>query len=95
LEYRFLSTRFKLQNKQVLVNLIKAGYDKRKYRGKVEPVGWFLLTNITNLAAAIKAFKYRSGIEAMFKDCQTGGYNERIDSRRWSTFNGVDFTHYY
>jgi hypothetical protein len=27
------------------------------------------------MKAAIQAFKRRSGIEAMFKDCQTGGYN--------------------
>ena len=49
--------------------------DPRRYRGKVEPSGWYLLTNLGNLAAAIKAFKRRSGIEAMFKDCKTGGYN--------------------
>lgn len=52
-----------------------AGYYKRKYRGVVEPAGWFLLTNLENLPAAIKAFKLRSGIEAMFRDCKTGGYN--------------------
>lgn len=34
-----------------------------------------MLTNLDNLKAAIKAFKHRSGIEAMFKDCKTGGYN--------------------
>ncbi|ARV58171.1 transposase [Nostocales cyanobacterium HT-58-2] len=52
-----------------------AGYYKRKYRGKVEPAGWFLLTNLNSLESARKAFKLRSGIEAMFKDCKTGGYN--------------------
>jgi hypothetical protein len=52
-----------------------AGYYKRKYRGKVEPAGWFLLTNLDSLTNAIKAFQLRSGIEAMFKDCKTGGYN--------------------
>lgn len=52
-----------------------AGYYPRKYRGKVEPSGWYLLTNLSNFDAAITAFKCRSGIEAMFKDCQTGGYN--------------------
>lgn len=62
-----------------------AGYYKRKYRGKVESAGWFLLTNLDNLADAIKVFKLRSGIEAMFKDCKTGGYNlesTRADGRR-------------
>jgi hypothetical protein len=52
-----------------------AGYYPRKYRGKVEPSGWYLLTNLKSLDAAIKAFKLPSGIEAMFKDCKTGGYN--------------------
>jgi hypothetical protein len=36
---------------------------------------WYLLTNLANTKAAIQAFKRRSGIEAMFKDCKTGGYN--------------------
>jgi len=52
-----------------------AAYYPRKYRGKVEPSGWYLLTNLNNKSVAIKAFKQRSGIEAMFKDCKTGGYN--------------------
>lgn len=52
-----------------------AGYYPRKYRGKLQPSGWYLLTNLTSLPAAIKAFKCRSGIEAMFKDCKSGGYN--------------------
>lgn len=62
-----------------------AGYYKRKDRGKLEPAGWFLLTNLDNLPDAIKAFKLQSGIEAMFKDCKTGGYNlesTHADSQR-------------
>ena len=34
-----------------------------------------MLTNLDHLHLAIKVFKRRSGIEAMFKDCKTGGYN--------------------
>nr|MDZ8004641.1 hypothetical protein [Nostoc sp. DedSLP05]MDZ8101998.1 hypothetical protein [Nostoc sp. DedSLP01] len=49
------------------------GYYKRKYRGKLESAGWFLLTNLDSLPDAVKAFKLRSGIEAMFKDCKSGG----------------------
>jgi hypothetical protein len=52
-----------------------AGYWRRKYRGKVENEGWYLLTNLERAELAIAAFKCRSGIEAMFKDCKTGGYN--------------------
>jgi hypothetical protein len=52
-----------------------AGYWRRKYRGKVEDEGWYLLTNLENKEQAVAAFKCRTGIEAMFKDCKTGGYN--------------------
>jgi hypothetical protein len=52
-----------------------AGYWRRKYRGKVEDEGWYLLTNLSSKEQAITAFKGRVGIEAMFKDCKTGGYN--------------------
>ncbi|WP_333188678.1 hypothetical protein [Microcoleus sp. Pol7_A1] len=37
--------------------------------------GWYLLTNIGSLKQSIDTFKCRSGIEAMFKDYKTGGYN--------------------
>lgn len=60
---------------QGFARLNLAGYYPRKYRGKLQPQGWYLLTNLTHLKAAVKAFKQRSGIEAMFKDCKTGGYN--------------------
>jgi Transposase DDE domain len=54
-----------------------AAYWKRAYRGKVEKESWYLLTNLKSLEEAIKAYKQRVGIEAMFKDCKTGGYNAR------------------
>jgi hypothetical protein len=34
-----------------------------------------LLTNFSNLEETLKAYKKRAGIEAMFKDCKSGGYN--------------------
>jgi len=52
-----------------------AAYWKRKYRQKREKEPWYLLTNLGNLAEALTAYKKRAGIEAMFKDCKTGGYN--------------------
>jgi hypothetical protein len=52
-----------------------AAYWKRSYRGKVEQEPWYLLTNFSGLEETIKAYKKRVGIEAMFKDCKTGGYN--------------------
>jgi hypothetical protein len=50
-------------------------YWKRKYRRTVADEGWYILTNLGSLSAALKAYQARSGIEAMFKDCKTGGYN--------------------
>jgi len=52
-----------------------AGYWKRKYNKKVEQEPWYLLTNLDNLQEVIKIYRQRMGIEAMFKDCKTGGYN--------------------
>lgn len=67
-----------------------AAYWKRKYKGKQEkervqqsfpPCNGgkactrYLLTNLSNLKTAIKTYNQRYGIEAMFKDCKTGGYN--------------------
>jgi hypothetical protein len=50
---------------------------KRKYKGKQEDEPWYLLTNLPDLKNAIKIYSQRYGIEAMFKDCKIGGYNER------------------
>ncbi len=52
-----------------------AAYWKRKYRGSAPKEGWYILTNLGSLGAALDAYKARSGIEAMFKDCKSGGYN--------------------
>lgn len=50
-------------------------YWKRKYRGKKEEQPWYLLTSLANLSEAVIAYQKRVGIEAMFKDCKSGGYN--------------------
>ncbi len=52
-----------------------AAYWKRKYKNKVEKEPWYLLTNLENLDKVLKIYRSRMGIEAMFKDCKTGGYN--------------------
>ena len=52
-----------------------AVYWKRKYRGKQEKEPWYLSTNLTDISTTIKIYSQRFGIEAMFKDCKTGGYN--------------------
>lgn len=50
-------------------------YWKRKYRGKQPKEPWYLVTNLDSVAAAITAYQHRMGIEMMFRDCKTGGYN--------------------
>lgn len=52
-----------------------AVYWQRKYKGKQEKTSWYLLTNFDNLETALIVYKKRFGIEAMFKDCKTGGSN--------------------
>ena len=37
--------------------------------------GWFILTNLESLSAAIASYKKRFGIEEMFRDFKSGGYN--------------------
>lgn len=50
-------------------------YWKRKYNNKQLPNPWYLLTNLTNKEEIIQIFASRGGIEAMFRDCKSGGYN--------------------
>lgn len=52
-----------------------AMYWKRKYRGKPEDEAWYLFTNLADLKTTIKIYSQRFGIEAMFRDCKTGGDN--------------------
>ncbi len=50
-------------------------YQKRKHKGKSHDEPWYILTNLSEVSEVLKVYSQRSGIEAMFKDCQTGGYN--------------------
>ena len=52
-----------------------AAYWQRCYRKNRPNEGWYLLTNLPCLTLAVTAYKARFGIEAMFKDCKSGGYN--------------------
>ena len=52
-----------------------AGYWRRNYGKKKWKEPWYLLTNLSSLKQAKASYQARFGIEAMFKDCQTGGYN--------------------
>jgi hypothetical protein len=48
---------------------------KRNYQGLKVKDAWFILTDLGSLPVAISAYKQRMGIEEMFRDCKTGGYN--------------------
>lgn len=48
---------------------------KKKVNGWAPEEGWFILTNFEDLETAIKAYKKRFGIEEMFRDFKSGGYN--------------------
>ena len=48
---------------------------RRKYRGKGGAEPWYILTSLNSLELTLFCYRARWGIEAMFKDCKTGGYN--------------------
>ena len=48
---------------------------KRNYRNQTTKELWYILTNQGSLTVAIQAYKRRMGIEEMFRDCKSGGYN--------------------
>lgn len=50
-------------------------YKKRNYRHHQAEESWFIITNLDSADEVIKLYKKRAGIEAMFRDYKTGGYN--------------------
>jgi hypothetical protein len=48
---------------------------KRSYRGLSAEEAWFILTNFCELKKALSAYQKRFGIEEMFRDYKSGGYN--------------------
>lgn len=52
-----------------------AAYWKRKYGGKQDKQPWYILTNLDTLDEVLKFYQGRFSIEAMFRDCKSGGYN--------------------
>ena len=68
------------QGKRVRKTRPATGFDvackwKRNYGSWQVDEAWFILTNLGSLPAAIDAYKQRMGIEEMFRDCKTGGYD--------------------
>ncbi|MCT7953463.1 IS4 family transposase [Ancylothrix sp. C2] len=56
-------------------NFSLACYQKRKYKNRNVDEPWYILTNLSSKEETLSAYKARCGIEAMFKDCKSGGYN--------------------
>lgn len=52
-----------------------AVYWKRKYRQKGPKDPWYILTNLPTLKQTLTLYRCRWGIEQMFKDMKTSGYN--------------------
>ncbi len=50
-------------------------YKKKKHRKKSYDEPWYILTSLNSVEEVLKVYATRSGIEAMFKDCKSGGYN--------------------
>jgi hypothetical protein len=46
-----------------------------KYRNITTKEPWYILTSLVNLQAAVDAYAKRFGIEEMFRDFKSGGYN--------------------
>ncbi len=65
--------KFTKQSGMSRVNI--ALYWHKSTKGKTQNEGWYLINNLSNLKQTVKAYKKRMGIEAMFKDCKSGGYN--------------------
>ncbi|NES08401.1 MAG: hypothetical protein F6K22_40050 [Okeania sp. SIO2F4] len=50
-------------------------YKKQRARHKSVSEKWYIFTNLSSPGKIPKIYSQRMGIEAMFKDYQTGGYN--------------------
>ena len=62
---------------------------KRNYRNQTTKGPWYILTNLGSLPVAIQAYKRRMGIEEMFRDCKSGGYNLEGTGLRGNRLNSM------
>ena len=65
----------KVRKTQPVTGFNVAAKWQRKYREESMKEGWFLLTNLGSVSEAVAAYKQRMGIEEMFRDYKSGGYN--------------------
>jgi len=62
---------------------------QRNYRNQTTKEPWYILTNLGSLTGAIQAYKKRMGIEEMFRDCKSGGYNLEGTGLRGNRLNSM------
>lgn len=62
---------------------------KRNYRNQTTKKPWYILRNLGSLTGAIQAYKRRMGIEEMFRDCKSGGYNLEGTGLRGNRLNSM------
>jgi hypothetical protein len=62
---------------------------KRNYRNQTTKGPWYILTNLGSLTVAIQAYKRIMGIEEMFRDCKSGGYNLEGPGLRGNRLNSI------
>jgi len=75
-----------LQKSEPIQGLNLGVYGKRRYRGKGVKEPWYLLTTLSDSNLVKELYQARWGIEMMFRDCKSGGYNleaTRVDSTRF------------
>lgn len=68
-----------------LGNFNLAAYWKGTCRGKKTKEPWYILTSLPSAKLALSLYAARWGIETLFKDCKTGGYNlenTRVNQKR-------------
>ncbi len=62
-----------------------AAYWKRKYRSRASKEPWYILTSLDSLPRTLSCYQARWGIETLFRDLKTSGYNlenTKVNERR-------------
>jgi len=75
-----------------------AAYWKRKYRGRGGKEPWYILTSLKSLPRTLSVYAARWGIETMFRDLKTGGYNlekTKVNQRRLIALLNAHFYRLY
>ena len=66
-------------------------YKQRNYRHHRTDESWFIITNLDSANQVIRLDKKRAGIEAMFRDYKSGGYNHGRQYGQDLETNQLDF----